>query len=218
MPALVALQVSAQNIVTYTTTYSTLGEPGDTYNANAGWLVNGSASPPQPYVGEAFSFTPTVSGYLGQIDLVLSAVNSTPASDFANISLTGNNNVTGLPFGLLERFHNVGATGPFGLNNPLTTLDSSAHPFLQAGNTYWLEVEPATTTSSIVVNVNSLGLTGNQCQEFAFSSWGASGNQSSFAFDVEVTPVPEPGMVSLFVLGGLLFFARGWFGRAAGKA
>ena len=43
IPAFVALDSGAQPI----TTYSTLGEPGGTYNANSGWLVNGAANPPR---------------------------------------------------------------------------------------------------------------------------------------------------------------------------
>jgi hypothetical protein len=107
IPALVALNSSAQTV----TTYSTLGGSGSPYNAETGWLVNGSANLPEPYVGEAFAFTPTVSGYLSQIDLAISAGNTNLASDVANVILAGNNNVVNLPFGVLERFLNVPATG-----------------------------------------------------------------------------------------------------------
>ncbi len=197
IPALAALHSAAQTL----TTYSTLGEPGDTYNLNSGWLVNGSANPPEPYVGEAFAFTPSVSGYLTQLDVVISAGNGNLASDLANVILAANNNVVNLPFGVLERFLNVPATGQLPYNNPITTLSSSAQPFLQAGNTYWLEVEPANSTADIVVNQNSLGLLASQAQEFSASSWGAAGNRTTFAFDVQVTPVPEPSTTALVALG-----------------
>jgi hypothetical protein len=40
-----------------------------------------------------------------------------------------------------------------------------------------------------------------QAQEFSPSAWGAEGNRSSFAFDVEVSPVPEPTTTMLAALG-----------------
>src|SRR5579859_729727 len=94
IPALVALHSAAQTL----TTYSTLGGAGNIYNPNSGWLVNGSANPPEPYVGEAFAFTPTVSGYLAQIDIAISAGNGNLASDLANINLAANSGVLNLPF------------------------------------------------------------------------------------------------------------------------
>ena len=197
IPALVALHSAAQPL----TAYSTFGEPGNTYNLNSGWIVNGSADPPQPFVGEAFAFTATTSGYLSQIDIAIAAGNGNLASDLANVTIAVNNNSRNLPIGGMERFSNVPTTGQFPNNIPITTLSSSAHPLLQAGSIYWIEVEPANSLADIVVNQNSLGVTASQAQEFSASAWTARGNQTTFAFDVQVTPVPEPSTTALAALG-----------------
>ena len=190
--ALVGLHSSAQTL----TSYTTFGEPGDTYNTGGGWLVNGSANPPQPYVGEAFAFTATVSGSLNRLRLAISGGNG----NLANISIAVNNGGN-LPGTRLESFLNVFCTGTFGLNNPLTSLTSSVNPFLQSGSTYWLCVEPATSTAALIVNQNSLGLLAPQAQEFSPSAWIARPNRSTFAFDVEVSQVPEPSTSALAALG-----------------
>ena len=155
--------------------------------------------PPQPFVGEAFAFTVTVSGNLKQLKLALSAGNGNLASDLANIFIAANNGAN-LPGTTLESFLNVPCPGPFGVNNPLTLLTSSVNPFLQSGHTYWFGVVAALPSAVITVNQNSLGVLAPQAQEFSPSAWIARGNKSTFAFDVEVS-VPEPSTTVLAVLG-----------------
>jgi hypothetical protein len=199
MPALVAPHSGAQTL----TSYTTFGEPGDTYNTSSAWLVNGSANPPEPFVGEAFAFTATTSGYLSQLNLAISAGNGNLASDLANISITLNNSAN-LPGTALESFHNVACPGPFGADNPITSLTSIVNPLLQSGNTYWLCVQPALSTADISVNENSLGVLARQAQEFSPSAWTARGTRSTFAFEVDVSEVPEPSAAALAALGILV--------------
>jgi hypothetical protein len=194
IPALVAFHSGAQTF----TSYTTLGEPGDTYNTGSGWLVDGTANPPQPFVGEAFAFTATASGNLNQVKLALSAGNGNLASDLANIFITVNNGAN-LPGTVLESFLNVPCPGPFGANNPITSLASSVNPFLQSGHTYWLYVLAALPSAVITVNQNNQGVLAPQAQEFSPSAWIARGSKSTFAFDVEVS-VPEPSTTVLAVL------------------
>jgi hypothetical protein len=193
--ALATLHCSAQGL----TSFTTFGQPGNIYNTSAGWLVNGSANPPQPFVGEAFAFTATASGYLSQLSLAV-AGNGNPATSLANITIARNSGAN-LPGTTLERFLNVSCPGRIGLNNPITSLASSVNPFLQSGSIYWLYVEAATPTSSVTVYQNSLGLLAPQAQEFSPSGWIAKGNKTTFAFAVEVTPVPEPSTIALAAFG-----------------
>ena len=188
---LIALPASTQALITY----NTFGEPGDAYNTGGGWLVNGSANPPQPFVGEAFAFIPTTSGNLNLLNLAISA----GSGNLANISIAANSGGN-LPGAHLENFLNVPSPGPFGLNNPVTSLSSTIHPFLQAGQTYWVAVEPASPTASITVNQNNQGLLAPQAQEFSPSAWLAKGNKTTFAFSVDVIEVPEPSATALTVL------------------
>ena len=196
------------------TVYSTLGQPGDVYSYGNGWLVNGSANPPQPYVGEAFAFTPTGSGTLSSISLGLSAGNANIANDLANISIASNT-AGNLPGSALETFLNVQPNGQFGVEKPVITLNSATTPFLQAGVTYWLWVRPANSTAAIVVNQNSLGLQSSQAQEFSPSAWLARGSKTTFAFSVDVVSVPEPSVVGFLSFGAVLV---GWRLRAREKS
>jgi hypothetical protein len=196
IPALVALHSGAQTL----TSYTTFGEPGDTYNTSSGWLVNGSADPPEPYVEEAFAFTPTASGYLCQLNLAICAGNGNLASDLANIFIAANNSQN-LPGATLASFLNVPCTGAFGAGNPITSLTSSVNPLLRSGATYWLYVQAALPNADITVNQNSLGVLADQAQAFSPSAWGGKGDKTTFAFDVEVSVVPEPSTTALAALG-----------------
>jgi hypothetical protein len=199
IPLLLALHSGAQTL-----TYSTFGEPGDVYNTSSGWLVNGSANPPQPYVAEAFAFTPAFSGYLSQLRLAMCAGDANLANDVANVYIAANS-AQNVPGANLESFLNVPCAGIFGVDNPLISLTSTVHPLLQAGNTYWLWVQAAVPQAAIVVNQNSLGILAPQAQAFS-ATWLARGNKATFAFDVEVTPVPEPSSIAIAVLGMLAMF------------
>lgn len=194
IPALVALQAGAQ---TYTT-YNTFGEPGNIYDGGDAWLVNGGNDPPEPYVGEAVAFTPTVSGYLDQLSIAMSG--GTAASALANVFIEPNSSQN-LPTGTyLQSFLYVSTTAD---NNGILTLTSTKNPFLQAGDPYWLCVVPASGTTDIAVNQNSQGVQAVVAQSFSLGSWGKLGSNNTFAFDVEVeeTVVPEPSTAALAALG-----------------
>ena len=191
--ALLSIHSSAQIV----TTYSSLGEPGDTYATGNGWLVNGSANPPQPYVGETFAFTPTVSGRLSQVRVAIGA-DQNLATDLANILIAADGG-RGLPGPTLESFLNVSCPGFFGAQNPLVSLTSVVNPNLQAGGTYWICVMPALPTAAVTVNQNNQGLQALQAQVFS-SGWYARGNKTTFAFDVAVA-VPEPSATAVLVAG-----------------
>ena len=195
-----ALQCDAQSVISY----STFGPPGDAFDHSSGWLVNGSANPPQPYVGEAFTFAPIVSGFFSELDIVIRPRTSQSdlAAAHANISLSvnGNGNVPGAR---LETFPNIPSTYPLGPVIPITSLNSSRRPWLQAGSSYWLIVEPTFPSTEITVFNNSMGVMANQAQSFSPNGWIARGSKTTFAFTVVVTQVPEPrtsALASLAIL------------------
>ncbi len=193
--ALITLRCGAQTVA-----YSTLGPLDNLYNASGGWLVNGSSNPPEPYVAEASQFVPTASGYLTEVDLALSAGNDNLSADIANVYVTANNSQN-LPGTILDSYLNVPCMGTFGEDNPLTSLMSTANPYLQSGQTYWLLIRPATTTADISVNENSQGIL--TTHDVYTSEWYQEGAQTTFAFDVEST-APEPSALGLFAAGGAL--------------
>ena len=198
--AWLALSSAAQPV----TTYTSFG-PGNTFNISSGWLVDGTQNPPEPYVGESFAFTPSVSGHLSQLDLVLSA-NHDLSVDLANVSLALNSS-RNLPGTVLESFLNTPCGGYGGLSHPITSLSSSANPLLQAGATYWLCVEPSSPNAALMVNQNTQGLLARQAQETSPTAWFFTANRTTFAFDVEVV-VPEPPTGALAALGLLALCPR----------
>jgi hypothetical protein len=191
----IAIHIEAQPAITY----STFG-PGDRYNISAGWLVNGSANPPQPYVAEAFAFTPSTSGFLTQIRLAIGANAGNTANDLVNIFIaaSGSQNLPGLT---LDRFVNVPCTNMFGVDNPLLSLTSTNQPFLQSGTTYWLWVQAALPQTSLVVNENDQGIMASAAQSFSPGSWSAKGSRTTFAFDVTVVPEPCSGAIAAIGVG-----------------
>lgn len=201
--ALAAFHASGQSVVAF----STLGPHSAPFNFSGGFQINGSANPPQPYIGDAFPFTPTVSGDLSQLQIAIGAGNSDMADDLVNISISanGNGNLPGAP---LETFFDVSSPGQFGVNQALTTLSSVGTPYLQAGTTYWLAVEPSLPDSDVLVNLASSGRLAPQAQELAPGAWAANANLPIFAFAIQTNAVPESSSIALVILGGLPFIGR----------
>ncbi len=174
--------------------------PGNTYLTTVGWGVEG-ASVTAGYRGQAEWFVPGISGNLGTVQL---AMFRSSGSGRSNFYLTQDNG--GLPGTILESFLNVLSPGG------LLTLTSTAQALLQAGNEYWLCAEPADSTTVSGWYENNQ----NHHPGFAFerSQWGWSAftdtahSPPSGVLRVSVTPVPEPAIAGLAILGMGLFARR----------
>ena len=85
------------------------------------------------------------------------------------------------------------------------TINSIVKPLLQAGTQYWLCDEPATSTSYNGWYYNNQGYDYGFAFERSEWSWAAipGPTVSSGVFEVQVTPVPEAGVVSLSLLGSV---------------
>jgi hypothetical protein len=191
------------------TVYSSLGEPGDLYDQSAGYIIDGGVSGSSlTFSGVAFAFTAGGSGYLNQIRLAVcrSSVAST-STNLAKISINLDNGHN-LPGTALETYLNVSCPGTFGSKNPLASVTSTTSPLLQAGVTYWLCVEPSVPSSALNWDFNSLGLNALCAGDGFPSAWHVAGTHTTGAFDVQVTPVPEPATVSLMALGILALSSR----------
>ena len=171
--------------------------PGNTYVTTVGWGVEG-ASVTAGYRGQAEWFVPGVSGSLSIIQLAMFRSSGSGRSNFYLAQDNG-----GIPGTILESYLNVFSPGG------LLTLTSTAQSLLQAGNEYWLCAEPADSTTVSGWYYNNQ----NQANGFAFErspwSWSAftdaAHSPSSGVFRVSVTPVPEPSIAGLAILGiGLL--------------
>jgi hypothetical protein len=174
---------------------------GNSYNTSVAWGVSGAGTS-GGYRGQAEWFVPTASGNLSASTLAMFQQGGTGRVNY----FLAQDNGSGIPGTILENYNNT--LTPTGL----LTLNSSSHPFLQAGLTYWLCTEPADSTTSNAWFENNQG----RALGFAFerSQWGWSAvnnpasNPNSGVFRISVTPVPEPSTCVLVALGFYLLTTK----------
>ena len=94
--------------------------------------------------------------------------------------------------------------------NGLLTLNSTTHPWLEAGQQYWICDEPTATDSYNAWYENNQGLTNTTAYEDSEWAWLGRGppNTPNGVFRVIVTPVPEPSVAMLAAFGGGLLLTR----------
>ena len=138
----------------YPTAYSDIGANGSF--ATIGYCVTGAANVScglsgTNYIAAPFTLPATQS--LSNISLALAYVSG---SNGVTVSLT--NNSSGVPGTVIESWSvsNLPVTTP----EPLTTVVSKLNPTLQAGQTYWVEVEPLAADTVVSGSDNNQGLNG----------------------------------------------------------
>jgi len=184
--AALAIPAGAQVVV-----YDSFG-PGNTYNTGVVWVVSG-ASDSGGYRGQAEFFVPAVSGYLSNVQLATYRLGGSALSNF----YIAQDNGSGIPGVVLETYANVQNA------NGLLTINSTTHPLLQAGQTYWLCDEPAAANSNNGWYQNSQNVINGFAFERAQWSWSsvpAAYSPPSGVFRVTVTPVPEPSVMALMTV------------------
>jgi hypothetical protein len=191
----IVLPTSAQVVV-----FSSFG-PGNSFNINNGEGVTG-ASYTHGYQGISYAFTPSSTGDLSAIEIGIGHSSGSGRVNFFIAQDTG-----GIPGNILENYLNVYCPGKFGQSYAPLVLTSTTQPLLEAGTTYWVCAEPADNTSVCAWNVN-LNVTASEGFENSPWSWEPAGSFYAGAFAVNVTPVPEPSMAWLSLLGISLFFCR----------
>lgn len=196
--------------------------PNDSYDGGSGrsinWVVESPGSSFNMGMGTAARFQVSGGSYfLSSITLAMGNIYFGGTNNLA-ISIRADNG--GLPTGsLLETVvvHPTDLTADY----LVVTYPSSLEPVLIAGGNYWLIAEPADL--NLVNGENNaafdwywsgtLGFAGNR--QFNFTTegwydWQVFPNTLVPAFRIEGTVVPEPGTLSLLLVGlGLVAF-RGW--------
>jgi hypothetical protein len=180
--------------------YNSFG-PGNTFNSGVVWAVSG-ASTSGGYRGQAEFFVPSVSGYLNTIQLATYHVSGSQLSDF----FIAQDNGSGTPGPILESW-----TGTQNNANGILTLNPSTQLLLQAGQEYWLCDEPSAANSYNGWYENTQQIINGFAFERSQGGWSAftdtAHSPPSGVFSVTVTPVPEPSITALTLLG-LVLFAR----------
>ncbi len=171
--------------------FSNFGEPGDTFDINAGWAVGGFFS------DAALGFTPNATSQLGSIDFVISILLVGGGTNEVMLSLV--NDDQGVPIGsTLESWTFTNEMGAFGTAAPILTADSITHPTLTAGTPYWLVASPPVSDTNAAWNFNSIGDIGPESYSTdGGSTWAAPRTVPRGVF--RVNSVPEP---STFLLLG----------------
>jgi hypothetical protein len=175
------------------TIFSNLG-PSKTWDTKNGYVITGATASgtPKPFA-PAMSFTPTFNATLTSIELPLGLGSGT---DQILVELLSDN--TGKPGSLIESFSLSPKVG-FPFPGTLMTGTSVLHPTLLAGTPYWLAALPGGSSTSGGWLLSSP----LQKDSPAFSSdngttWTLKefGNTNIAAFEVDGTPLPEPGALA----------------------
>ena len=168
--------------------------PGDTYNLIAGLSVGGSAGAFGTNISEGAAFTAGFTATMSEIDAPF--FNQGWPGIF-NLELHADNG-SGEIGALLELFQNVGPATPAG---GIFSVQSSLHPLLTAGNTYWLIATPADTSTAVYWNENSIPSYGTTYQD-QNGSVNYATNSLLPAFRVlGASAVPEPSSLLLGLAG-----------------
>jgi len=168
----------------------------------------------------AFQFTvaPGTDYTLNSVTLVLAQFMGV---ENVKISIRDNNGV--LPNTLVEKI----TENPGNITDTPTALtyNSTDHPTLSAGTTYWLTLEPKTENTVSDINncmmdwytSNTASVSGatKMYMEGSWGEWGATGPElREGAFRIIGTAVPEPSSIAFFGIG-LLGLIGGWIRRRA---
>jgi hypothetical protein len=186
--------------------YTNLG-PGQSYSRNFGYGESGPASFPGT-VRQAFDFTVSTDTLFDSARL---AVGLSAGANEIDMRLY--NTVGGQPGAVLETIHVSNQMPPYAMygSGHLVEFDSTLHPLLQAGGTYWL-LPLASGDTEASWNMNDQGGNGPDAlsTQVEPTSWRVFPNLNQGALEVNGTPspAPEPSGLALAGVGaaGLLGF------------
>lgn len=185
--------------------FSTLGDPAH-YDATTGAAVRGAtATTFTIYAGHANQFTAAYSGLLSSIDLGITFP-FYAANRQVDVRLALDVNDF-LPPPTALTTGTVTAAGSFetGQNSALTVFTPASEVSIVAGQKYWLILLPHDTKTDIVWNQNTEGILGRfAATYYNANSWGQNPSDTMRAFRVNVTLVPEPTALTLWLAGSLL--------------
>jgi hypothetical protein len=178
--------------------YSNLG-PGESYGVTNGWVEWGPDFPLGPS-RTAFAFTVTADTLFDSARLALGLVSGPRTVDLRLYDAVG---VFPRPRNLLETIHSSTPPPDSGEFNsgPLVVFDSTLHPLLQAGHTYYLlPFVYDNTHVSWLFNFSWRVGTNAYSTQAEPTTWSVA-QRIEGAFDVNGTPSPAPEPSTLALAG-----------------
>jgi hypothetical protein len=141
VPVLAMLLMSTAGSARASTLYTNLNpNPVNTYNCCALWTIEGTST--GAYFAQGFSFTPSTTEGLSQIDIALQLFTGTDS-----MIVTLNANSGGLPGSILETWNVSGLAGP-GSCCALQSLAPAIPITLSSASVYWLVATPGAANTS----------------------------------------------------------------------
>lgn len=170
--------------------------PTEPYYINYGTWFGTRPIDPATTLVAAIGFTPSTSGYMDE--LWLGMFSSATKNDFT-LSLYSDNNGS-LGSQLWQQRFTGAIPGPrYGTITHVSSLSTTDSSWLVAGHTYWLTAEApddGETYHSWYNNITGdVGLWGRSTNDV----WQFESSYSRYALRVGVTPIPEPGTLSLML-------------------
>jgi hypothetical protein len=223
-----ALIVSPAGLVHADIIFSNLNPPPTVYQQNGGLFELGPGANLGPNQNASSFFVDGT--HPVQFDSALLGITLNSGPNGVDLRLQANNSNGGplggqnVPGTILETIHVSNAMPAFNTTaSTLVTFNSTLHPLLFPGQTYWLLPHMSDATAA-TWNNNLQGTTGtansvNLIDPPAPSAWFANTGTTQGAFQVNGTAVPEPSSLGLLALGGLSLLAialRRRKARAAG--
>lgn len=179
------------NVLAQTTVFDNFGA-GDSYQLLTGATLS-EGNPIGNDFDAAYSFTPLVGGMLSDIWLAAGLSEGPNILDVALMSSS-----SGEPGAILESFVFNGAMGVFGDNSlPLHGVASGTTE-LVAGTEYWLFASAPGPDVFAVWNASVLSEVGGWASRSNGGAWNIN-TSTQGAFRVEISSVPVPGALFLFL-------------------
>ncbi len=203
VPAAAVMLMSTGSSARASTLFNNLNaNPLSKYNCCNSYTIEGSST--AQYFAQGFSFTPSASESVSQVDIALQIFGGTDS-----VVVTLNADSGGLPGAVLETWNVSGLPAPATCCT-LQSLAPGVPLTLTSGTIYWLIATPGAADTFAGWNLNNTSSTGPRAVQSssggAFSLFGATDTQG--AFDViGAAAVPEPASMALATAGLAVLFA-----------